>query len=71
MNDLYVEAMEVEKQAIDIMKDNGLVIHRISEDSLEKWQEIVDTGFSMLIGDTISAEIYEQAMAILEEYRNR
>jgi TRAP-type C4-dicarboxylate transport system substrate-binding protein len=71
MDDLYVEAMEVEKQAIDIMKDNGLVIHRISQDSLEKWQEIVDTGFSMLIGDTISAEIYEEAMAILEEYRNR
>ena len=70
MDDLYIEAMEVEKQAIAIMKENGLVIHPISEDNLEKWRQIADVGFSFLIGDTISPEIYEQTMAILEEFRN-
>jgi TRAP-type C4-dicarboxylate transport system substrate-binding protein len=71
MDDLYAEAMEVEKQAIDIMKENGLVIHRVPEESVEKWRELADVGFSMLIGNTISAEIYQQAMSVLEEYRNR
>jgi TRAP-type C4-dicarboxylate transport system substrate-binding protein len=70
MDDLYAEAMEVESQAIEIMKENGLVIHPVSTESLEKWRELVDAGFSMLIGDTISAEIYEQTMEILQEYRN-
>jgi TRAP-type C4-dicarboxylate transport system substrate-binding protein len=71
MHNLYAEAMKVERQAFEIMKENGLVIHSISQDSLEEWREIADVGFSMLIGDTISAEIYEEAMRILEEYRNR
>jgi TRAP-type C4-dicarboxylate transport system substrate-binding protein len=70
MDDLYAEAMEVEKQAIDIMKDNGLVIHLVSEDNLEKWRQIAFAGFSFLIGETISPEIYEQTMDILEEFRN-
>jgi TRAP-type C4-dicarboxylate transport system substrate-binding protein len=69
--DLYEEAMKVEQRAIEIMKENGLVIHSVSRDTLEEWRDIADTGFSMLIGDTISEEIYEQAMTILEEYRNR
>jgi TRAP-type C4-dicarboxylate transport system substrate-binding protein len=71
MHDLYSEAMEVEKQAIDIMKENGLKIHSVSTASLEKWRKSVAIGFSILIGDTISADIYEQALTILEEYRNR
>ena len=70
MDDLYAEAMQVEKQAIDIMKDNGLVIHPVSEDNLEKWRQIAFAGFSFLIGDTISPEIYEHTMDILEEFRN-
>jgi len=70
MHDLYTEAMEVEQQAIDIMKENGLVIHPVSEDNLEKWRQIAVSGFSFLIGDTISPEIYEQTMDILEEFRN-
>jgi TRAP-type C4-dicarboxylate transport system substrate-binding protein len=69
--DLYAETVEVEKQAIDIMKENGLIVHSISQDDLEKWHKIVDAGFSMLIGDVISSDIYEQAIAILKEYRNR
>jgi len=63
--------MIVEKQAIEIMVDNGLVIHAVSEPDLQKWRSIADRGFSMLIGDTISPEIYQRAIEVLEEYRNR
>ena len=71
MAELYREAMEVEDQAFEIMQDNGLVIHRLSTDELEKWRTLADLGFSMLIGETISPEIYERATTILEEYRDR
>ena len=71
LQQLYGEAMTVEKQAIEIMVDNGLVIHAVSEPDLQKWRSIADRGFSMLIGDTISPEIYQRAIEVLEEYRNR
>ncbi|UCF96923.1 MAG: TRAP transporter substrate-binding protein DctP [Spirochaetaceae bacterium] len=71
LEELYEETLEVERQAIDIMEDNGLVIHSVTEDTIEQWRNLVDQGFSMLVGDTISPEIYEQTMAILREYRNR
>lgn len=66
---LYVETTEVEKKAFDIMKANGLIIHPVPEDTVEKWQNIVDQGFAMLIGATISKDIYEQALEILEDFR--
>jgi len=69
--DLYYEAMEVEKQAILIMKENGLVIHPVPENTLSRWRSMAEKGFGLLIGDTISREIYEQALLILEEYRNK
>ena len=69
--DLYYEAMEVEKQAILIMKENGLVIHSVPENTLSRWRRMAEKGFGLLIGDAISDEIYQQALFILEEYRNK
>ncbi len=69
--ELYLETLQVEKQAFDIMQKNGLIIHSVPDDTIEKWRNIVDRGFSILIGNTISREIYDQALAALEEYRNR
>ena len=71
LRDLYYEAMEVEKQAIRIMKENGLVIHPVPDYTLSQWRNMVEKGFELLIGDTISRGIYEQALLILEEYRSR
>jgi TRAP-type C4-dicarboxylate transport system substrate-binding protein len=70
MEELYIESLAVEKQALDIMKDNGLIVHRVPEDIVEQWRALVAQGFGMLVGETISREIYEQAVDILEEYRN-
>ena len=71
LRDLYYEAMEVEEQAIRIMKENGLVIHPVPDDTLSRWRNMAEKGFGLLIGGTISREIYEQALLILEEYRNK
>jgi len=71
LRDLYYEAMEVEKQAILIMKENGLVIHPVAENTLSRWRSMAEKGFGLLIGETISLEIYQEALRILEEYRNK
>jgi len=71
LRDLYYEAMEVEKQAILIMKENGLVIHPVPENTLSRWRSMAEKGFGLLIGETISLEIYQEALRILEEYRNK
>lgn len=70
MDELYQESMEVEKRAFQIMEENGLIIHRVPEDIVAQWRALVDQGFDMLVGETISREIYEQAIEILEEYRS-
>jgi TRAP-type C4-dicarboxylate transport system substrate-binding protein len=69
MEELYLESMEVEEQAFQIMQANGLIIHRVPEDIVKQWRALVDDGFEMLVGETISREIYRQAVEILEEYR--
>jgi len=71
LRDLYYEAMEVEKQAILIMKENGLVIHPVAENTLSRWRSMAEKGFGLLVGETISLEIYQEALRILEEYRNK
>jgi hypothetical protein len=52
------------------MEDNGLIIHSVPEDTVEKWRSLVDEGFEMLVGVTISREIYEQAIEVLRDFRN-
>ena len=71
LTDMEAEVMAVEEQAIEIMKQNGLVIHHVPPEALEKWEGLVETGFRILIGDTISADLYEEARAIVAEYRGR
>jgi TRAP-type C4-dicarboxylate transport system substrate-binding protein len=71
LEDLYRETLEVEQQAFDIMKENGLIIHSVPDDTLEQWRDLVERGFSILIGDTVSREMYEQALKVIAEYRKR
>jgi TRAP-type C4-dicarboxylate transport system substrate-binding protein len=68
---LYREVMQVEAQAMEIMKANGLTITQVPPAALAQWEELVQTGFRILIGTTISRDLYEQARAILGEYRGR
>jgi len=70
-DELQEEVMKVERQAVQIMKDNGLVIHEVPEDALAEWAELVEKGFGILIGDIISRDLYEEAKMIVAEYRNK
>jgi len=69
LDGLADEITAVEAQAMKIMLDNGLKVNHVSPDELKAWEALVDTGFSILIGDVISRDIYEEAKAIVAEYR--
>ena len=71
LKDMEAEVMAVENQAIEIMKQNGLKIHHVPPEALRKWEELVDTGFQILVGDVVSRDLYQQAQSILDEYRSR
>ncbi len=71
MDNLHDEVMAVERQAIEIMKQNGLIIHEVPPEALTEWEQLVDRGFRILIGDVISRDLYEEARRIVEEYRAR
>jgi TRAP-type C4-dicarboxylate transport system substrate-binding protein len=71
LKDLEAEIMAVENQAIDIMKENGLVIHDIPPAALQEWENLVEKGFTILIGEVISRDLYEKAKQIVSEYRQQ
>jgi TRAP-type C4-dicarboxylate transport system substrate-binding protein len=69
LDDLEAEIMDVENQAMEIMKENGLVVHDVPPAALREWEELVETGFEILIGDVISRDLYEESKRIVSEYR--
>jgi TRAP-type C4-dicarboxylate transport system substrate-binding protein len=71
LHDLEGEIMTVEKQAMKIMKENGLIVHEVPPAAMQEWRDLVDKGFSILIDDVISRELYEEAKRIVAEYRQQ
>ena len=71
LKDLEAEVKAVEEQAIKIMKENGLVIHDVPPAAQREWEQLVQSGFDILIGDVISRDLYEEAKRIMSEYRQQ
>jgi TRAP-type C4-dicarboxylate transport system substrate-binding protein len=63
------ETADLEKKALDSMKNNGLIIHEPPADSLSQWKEAADKGMDELIGKVFKKEIYEKLLQLLQEYR--
>ena len=66
---LPAEVAKVEAQAMQIMKQNGLVVNRISPGELKQWEQLVDRALKILLDNPISSDIYREARGYLEEYR--
>jgi TRAP-type C4-dicarboxylate transport system substrate-binding protein len=71
LDEMTAEFIAVDAQALQIMKDNGLVVHHVPPEAYKAWEDLVDRALLVLVGDVISPEIYEQARTILAEYRSR
>ncbi len=68
---LYSEVEELEKEAIQIMKDNGLEISPFPESARQEWLDLVDRGYEKLIGSAVSEETFEYVKGVRDEYRAR
>ena len=55
-----------EKQAIDAMKEYGLVIHEINADEMEMWQSEVDRVSKYLRGNIIPENIYDNVIRLTD-----
>jgi TRAP-type C4-dicarboxylate transport system substrate-binding protein len=66
---LTAEVEKVEAQAMEIMKKNGLVIHKAAPAQIKEWQKLVENALKILIDNPIPSDVYEEARGYLEEYR--
>ncbi len=66
---LYAETMALEKEALETMKENGLVIHDPPPDALEKWREGAEESIDNLVGRVVPKEIFDQIVGHIEEFR--
>ena len=66
---LYAETMNLEKEALETMKENGLIIHDPPSDAMEKWREAAAESIGQIVGTMVSKEIYDQILGHIEEFR--
>ena len=66
---LAAEVDKVEAQAMQIMKQNGLIVHKPTPEQMKQWQKLVETALKILIDNPISGDIYREAQGYLAEYR--
>jgi TRAP-type C4-dicarboxylate transport system substrate-binding protein len=68
---LYQQTQELDKEALKTMSDNGLIIHEPPADALGRWRAVAALGMDELVGKAFSKEIYDQVLALLQEFRQK
>lgn len=68
-DELYSEIIQLEKEAIETMKENDLVINQVPADIVKDWKATSEKGMDVLVGKAFSKEIYDQVIKHLEDYR--
>jgi TRAP-type C4-dicarboxylate transport system substrate-binding protein len=66
---LYEKTMDLEREAIETMKEHGLIIHDPPPDAMEKWREGAAESVSNLVGRVVPKETYDQILSHIQEYR--
>lgn len=67
--ELARETADLEKDALTMMKDNGLLVHEPPPDALAKWREGAARSVDDLVGKTFPRDIYDEITARIEEFR--
>ncbi len=68
---LAAEIAHLEEEAIKAMKEHGLVINRPSENDRRMWYEVASRAISTLVGRIIPADVYQQTLELIKEYREK
>ena len=67
--ELYQTILDLEAEAIDRMKEHGLVVETPPAETLPEWYEAAQQGVEGMIGKTFSKETYDLLMEHLNDYR--
>ncbi len=67
---LYDEIQQMEKRAVGVMLDNGLVVHELTDGEIRRWEDTFRKGWDTLVGDVIDRNLFNEMSTVLEEYRN-
>jgi len=60
---------ELEVEVFKVMKENGLIIHEAPGDAWDKWRALSMKAIDKMVGGAYPKEIFDQALALLEEFR--
>jgi TRAP-type C4-dicarboxylate transport system substrate-binding protein len=63
------ELINLEKNALDMMKKNGLKVYKLTPAEEEIWIKDTEAAIPRLLGTTFDAGIYNQITAFLKEFR--
>jgi TRAP-type C4-dicarboxylate transport system substrate-binding protein len=68
---LHQQTLDLDKEALKTMADNGLTIHQPPAGAPVKWKEVASLGMDELVGKAFSKEIYDEVQTSLREYRQK
>ena len=57
------------RDAIDVMKKHGLVVHRVPENVRAQWERSARNGYAELVGSYVSPEMLAEVERLRDEYR--
>ena len=69
----YKEAVILEEKALDVMLDNGLIVHSINSDVKDEWRALMGDDFSVMVGDDgfVTEESFNIVKSKLDSFRSR
>jgi TRAP-type C4-dicarboxylate transport system substrate-binding protein len=68
-DELYQTVLDLEAEAVESMKEHGLVIDTPAPEAIPEWIELVRQGVEGMIGKTFSKETYDLILEHLNDYR--
>ncbi len=66
---LQKSVRQLSRDAIEVMKKHGLVVHRVPEDALAHWERSARNGYAELVGSYVSPEMLAEVERLRDEYR--
>ena len=56
-------------EAIDVMKQHGLVVHQVPSDSIARWERSARCSYPTIIGNLVPAGMVAEVEQLRDEYR--
>lgn len=67
---LLKKSREFEKEAIEVIKKHGVIVHEVPDEARREWISLVEReGYPMFAGPRFSREIFDRIQAVLSEFR--